>query len=420
MFSSESLSNILLALATGSPAEAAELVRRSGEVDEDLRAAVVNLFAGERSASETARRLGDELRARGGDRNLANECYRVAFYTGRWWRDLSENPLFAYFTANRAGAPLDKWIHYFPIYTRHLERYRNRPVRVLEIGVYRGGGLEMLQRYLGPDATIVGLDVDEVARAAAQGRYVVELGDQQDPEVLRAVVERHGPFDVVIDDGGHSVDQQVTSIETLFPLLEDGGTYLVEDCHTSYWPEHAQYAPADPSAGSFIDWVKARVDDLNAYHFSKQLDVPVPWATHVDGLHVYDSVVVLDKAPRFAPFSEVSGVPEFITRPRQLTAGTLDLLATRDVGSGDRSSASEILAVRDAALVRAEMFERKAALAESSVARLESDVARLGGELAQVKEQLDESWSTIQQMRRSRSWRLTAPLRGSMARFRGE
>jgi hypothetical protein len=66
------------------------------------------------------------------------------------------------------------------------------------------------------------------------------------------------------------------------------------------------------------------------------------------------------------------------------------------------------------------MFERKAALAESSVARLESDVARLGGELAQVKEQLDESWSTIQQMRRSRSWRLTAPLRGSMARFRGE
>ena len=65
-------------------------------------------------------------------------------------RELANNPLYAHFIANRSGPVLDKWPHYFPIYARHLDRFRGRPVRVLEIGVYRGGGLELWQRYLGP------------------------------------------------------------------------------------------------------------------------------------------------------------------------------------------------------------------------------------------------------------------------------
>ena len=49
--------------------------------------------------------------------------------------------------------------------------------------------------------------------------------------------------------------QQITSVDVLFPLLADGGVYIVEDCHTSYWPEYA--VPEDPER-TFIGWVKER------------------------------------------------------------------------------------------------------------------------------------------------------------------
>ena len=123
----------------------------------------------------------------------------------------------------------------------------------------------MLRHYLGPEAYLVGIDIDEVALAAARG-FVVELGDQADPEFLRRVSERHGPFDIVIDDGGHTMLQQIASVTTLFPLLNENGTYLVEDCHTSYWPA---YADQGPDGQTFIEWVKDRIDDLNAYHHSQ-------------------------------------------------------------------------------------------------------------------------------------------------------
>ena len=53
------------------------------------------------------------------------------------------------------------------------------------------------------------------------------------------MVDRYGPFDIIIDDGGHTMEQQIASIETLFPALNEGGVYLCEDTHTSYWESTA-------------------------------------------------------------------------------------------------------------------------------------------------------------------------------------
>jgi hypothetical protein len=373
---SEAITNILHALSTGFLDRAINLVAMSGEITEDERAVLWGALTADQDRSAQARRFGDALRSLGAERQFVNECYRVAFYAGDDWKALSTNPLYAFFTANRAGYPLDKWIHYFPIYERHLERYRGMPVRVLEIGVYRGGGLEMLRHYLGPDARLVGIDIDEVARDAARG-YEVELGDQADSDFLSRVAEKHGPFDIVIDDGGHTMHQQIVSVETLFPLLQVGGTYLVEDCHTSYWP---QYADQGPEGQTFIEWAKARIDDLNAYHFSRSEHLVSPWQTCVDGIHVYDSVVVLTKTRHTAPFSELSGNSEFINYPRQMGAIHLEMLATRD-----------------AAITRA--------------ASLEAEGERSREELRLLRSDLLGSWAIIRKMRRSKSWKLMAPIR---------
>ena len=405
MLTAESLSTILLALATGFPDRAANVVAMTDELDDDARRVLLTALAGSDDPSRQAQRLGDALRSLRADRPLVNECYRVAFYAGPGWKALATNPLYAYFTANRAGDALDKWVHYFAIYERHLARYRERPVRVLEIGVYRGGGLELLRHYLGPAAHLVGIDIEEAARVAVRGRHPVEIGDQEDPDFLRRVAQQHGPFDVVIDDGGHRMSQQIVSVETLFPLLADGGTYLVEDTHTSYWSEYGAVAG---EGATFIDWVKARIDDLHAYHHSVAADLDAPWQTQLAALHVYDSVVVLEKLDRPAPFSELTGDKLFITQGRDSSAIHQELLATRDVALAQlkATEARTADAAEEVRVLRGELLEAK-----QGAAHLQDDLGTAREELEQTRSDLMGSWGIIQEMRRSRSWRLTDPLR---------
>jgi hypothetical protein len=55
----------------------------------------------------------------------------------------SSNPLATYFNNNETGPGIWKWEHYFEIYHRHLEKFRGKPIRILEIGIYSGGSLGM-------------------------------------------------------------------------------------------------------------------------------------------------------------------------------------------------------------------------------------------------------------------------------------
>jgi Methyltransferase domain len=400
VLSRSSVSSILFSIATGDTDHAVELLAATEEISDDERAVLTEAVTAGGGSAAQARRLGDALRSLAAERHLYNECYRVAFYAGDEWKALSGNPLYAFFAANRGGNPLDKWNHYFEIYDRHLAVYRGRPVRVLEIGVYRGGGLEMLRQYLGPDARLVGIDIDEVAAAAA-GNHTVELGDQADPEFLRRVAEKHGPFDVVIDDGGHTMVQQIASVETLFPLLNEGATYLVEDTHTSYWPT---YADQGPDGQTFIEWVKDRIDDLNAYHHSLRREMLAPWQTHLDALHIYDSVVVLTKRRRSAPFSELAGTKEFIHYDRDTGALHLELLATRDI-------AVARVAKADADIARVAAVDAQLEATTAEVEVLRTELERLGGEYSRTSADLLGSQQILRELRHSASWKLTAPLR---------
>lgn len=304
------ITDLLLTLIQRVPSRGRDLLAADTTLDAQLRAELDEVLQSDRTGEQMAVAIGDLMRARRRDLNAdAIECYRVAFYLGRNWEDMAANPLYARFTANKAFQPFDKWIHYFDIYERTLQRFVGTSARVLEIGVFHGGGLDQLRFFLGEDAELIGADVDPAARDACAGRFPVAVGDQTDPGFLDSVVAEYGPFDVIIDDGGHSMRQQITSIERLFPTLNDGGVYIVEDTHTSYWEG---YQDADQT---FMNWVKDRVDDVNGYHFAGEAELPV-WTTHVDGLHVYDSVVVLDKKKRFPPFCEVAGTGSFVLNDR--------------------------------------------------------------------------------------------------------
>jgi hypothetical protein len=339
------VSEVLHAIVTRYPDPAIEILAGTDELTDDERTVLLAVLDRGGEPTDVAEAFGDATRALGADHWLVSECYRAAFYAGDGPSQLASNPLYAQFLANRGGMTYDKWVHYFTIYHRHLSRWRGTDVRVLEIGTFRGGGLDALRIYLGPRARLVGVDIDQEAADIARRRHVVELGDQTDPDFLRSVHDKHGPFDVVIDDGGHTMEQQLVSAEVLLPLVADGGVYVVEDTHTSYWPE---YGGGLRREGTFLEWAKSLIDEMNAHHWSTEADLG-PIARRLQGLHAYDSVVVLDVGVVHPPFAEIVGMWDFLRLPRQAELVQSRLLATRESALVQRAEAED---ERDTAIAK--------------------------------------------------------------------
>ena len=206
-----------------------------------------------------------------------------------------------------------KWDHYHRIYDRHLNRLRGTKVRFLEIGVSHGGSLQVWRRYLGPNAVIFGIDIDHRCSVSDDPPNInVRIGSQADASFLQSVVTEMGGLDVVIDDGSHVVSHQRSSFETLFPLLSSTGIYIVEDLHTNYW--RGEFGGGWKRRSTFIEQMKDLVDDMHRWWHKKPQRL-TDAHTMVDGVHFYDSMVVVEKRVKDEPFTVQIGTPSFLDPP---------------------------------------------------------------------------------------------------------
>lgn len=201
--------------------------------------------------------------------------------------------LWRYFRTN-PGHLIVKLPHYFPIYERHLARFRETAVTVVEIGVAAGGSLQMWKHYFGSQARVVGLDVNPQCAERVEPQIEAAIGDQADPAFLASVVARIGAPDVVIDDGSHRQRDVGAAFDFLYPRLSERGVYIVEDLHTAYWPD---FGGGFQRPGTFVETCKALIDALNAHHTKGALQ-PSAFTETTASIHAYDSVVVFEKGAR--------------------------------------------------------------------------------------------------------------------------
>ncbi len=146
-----------------------------------------------------------------------------------------------------------------PIYEGYLDAWRDRPMTVIEIGVYRGASLRMWRDYF-ERGRIFGLDVSNESAKQSGERIDVTVGDQADPQALADLLAASGPPDLVIDDGGHRIELQGPTLQFLWPHLKPGGLYIIEDTHTSYLSNYGMGWRREPST---IETLKGFVDDLH-------------------------------------------------------------------------------------------------------------------------------------------------------------
>jgi hypothetical protein len=205
--------------------------------------------------------------------------------------------------ADNRGPVVHKWHHYIPIYDRYFSRFRGKPLRFLEIGVAKGGSLQLWRNYFGDAATIYGIDIKpRCARFDGQSGQV-RIGSQDDPDFLAGVVEEMGGVDVVLDDGSHQMPHIEASLRALFPLLSDDGIYMIEDLHTSYWQK---WGGGFDARGNFFNTVRRMIDGMHRWYHDRPVVLP-EISDKLSGIHIHDSIVVLEKGPVFRPVTSRIG-----------------------------------------------------------------------------------------------------------------
>jgi len=203
------------------------------------------------------------------------------------------NDLERYFN-NNTGRPIQKWQHYFDIYDRHFSRFRGAEVHVVEIGVDQGGSLQMWKDYFGQNAKIYGVDINYTCKELEEENIEIFIGDQENRGFLESLTVKIPRIDILIDDGGHRMEQQINTFEVLFPYIDKDGIYLCEDLHTSYWK---RFGGGYHKEGTFVEYSKEFIDRIHGWHFR---DV-TKFTESVDSLHYYDSILVIEKKPREKP-----------------------------------------------------------------------------------------------------------------------
>lgn len=168
--------------------------------------------------------------------------------------------------AEHAGKVSDKWSLYLREYNRLFEPWRDAPVRLLEIGIQNGGSLEIWSKYFSNASCLVGCDINADCGNLGYDdpRIGIIIGDANESETREKVIQRSSQFDIVIDDGSHRSSDIVKSFALYFPHVAEGGIFVAEDLHCSYWNQF-EGGLFDPY--SSISFFKRLADVVNYEHW---------------------------------------------------------------------------------------------------------------------------------------------------------
>ena len=311
------------------------------------------------------------------------------------------------------GKVSDKWSIYLSEYDRLFSSYRDRPIRMLEIGIQNGGSLEIWGKYFLNAQALVGCDINpDCAKLTYDDpRMKVVVGDANNDATEAEILIRSPSFDLIIDDGSHTSGDIVKSFARYFRHLSLGGIFVAEDLHCSYWSnfEGGLYYPY-----SSISFFKRLADVINHEHWGIEKErkkllqgFAAQFATDFDesdlaeihSIEFFNSVCVVHKRSKESNVLGerfIAGIDENVIPGHHGLSGRLAPLCDESSNSW-----SEMLTAPE------EDWERLSkALSErdAQIAERDAQIAERDAQIARLAQEVDA-------LRNSMSWRLTKPVR---------
>ena len=303
------------------------------------------------------------------------------------------------------GKISDKWSIYLNEYDRLFSSYRDRPVSMLEIGIQNGGSLEIWSKYFLNAKALVGCDINpDCAKLTFDDpRINVVVGDANTDATEAEILTRSPNFDLIIDDGSHTSGDIVQSFARYFRHLSQGGIFVAEDLHCSYWSsfEGGLYYPY-----SSISFFKRLADVVNhehwgiekerkqllqgfAKHFTTEFDESD--LAEVHSIEFFNSVCVVHKRS-----------PQYNVLGERFIAGQEDAVLHGLRGLVGHSLTEPQLSNPWAKMTLAP---------EEDWERLSKALAERDAQITELGQEILERDRQIRAILTSHSWRLTQPIR---------
>jgi hypothetical protein len=192
-----------------------------------------------------------------------------------------------------------KGIGFLDTYERYFEPRRLGVKTFVEIGVQNGQSLRLWEEYF-PNASIFGVDINPLCKKHETDRIKVFIGDQNDHEFLQDLRQRLGPIDILLDDGSHVTRHQIATFDVLYPSIQPGGLFIIEDLICSYeevmnvidvrkeWPGGMKYNKKTDDLknyrSEFVEFIEEKVNRLD------KNDPKFPLL----GVHYYSQIVIFE------------------------------------------------------------------------------------------------------------------------------
>ena len=170
----------------------------------------------------------------------------------------------------------------------------------------------MWKHYFGPQAIIYGVDIDPRCAELAEENIHILIANQDDRSSLQNICRSTPKVDIIVDDGGHTMSQQKNTFEELWDHLNEGGIYLCEDTHTSYFTDMGG-GYREPN--SFVEYTKNLIDQLTAWYSRDPRLAVDKYTMKTFGIHYYNSIVLLEKRAIPIPQERMKGTPSFALSP---------------------------------------------------------------------------------------------------------
>lgn len=205
-----------------------------------------------------------------------------------------------------SGLLIDKWMDYAPVYQSLLQTYKiGGEIRLLEIGVQSGGSMVAWSQWFddATNFTYVGIDINPFCKqldVSDRDSIHIEIGSQEDDAFLLDVCNKYGPFDIIIDDGGHTTKQMIGSLRTLFSsCVVRGGYYIIEDTMCGTWSNREEDTLFEGKTfsqhiGHIFESMHSHWATMYPQHHSNVYD-PL-FSTFIARIQLHDSMAIFEKS----------------------------------------------------------------------------------------------------------------------------
>ena len=207
---------------------------------------------------------------------------------------------------------------YIDVYEKYFEKIQNKKLNILEIGIGEGGSsIKVWSEYF-LNSNIAALDIVSTNLKVKNVEFF--CGDQSDEKILQSIINKFKYFDIIIDDGSHISKDLIKSFNFLFEHLSEGGLYMIEDLHYSYYPRYGGSRINLKKKDTSLNFLKSLVDSLNYENYDRPFYKKSKFNGKIKSIKFYQNCAVIIKGKSNIYFYKNKPKSNFINWIKKLSS----------------------------------------------------------------------------------------------------